>query len=82
MHQAAVAVIVVERIVPCRAVVPEGDRARFPAEAVSVLRPGDMGVEPVEQRLALGVGPAVEAQGKAGIDVQRGPAAYRMADGG
>ena len=37
------AVIVVERVVPGRAVVPEGDRAGPPPEAVGVLRLGDMG---------------------------------------
>jgi len=53
VHQAALALIVVERIVPGRAVVPERDGALLPAKARLEFRPRCMLAEILEQRLAL-----------------------------
>ena len=51
VHQAALARVVVHREVPGRAVVPQAQRARLPAEAAGELRPRGVAVEVVEQGL-------------------------------
>src|SRR5262245_14056264 len=53
VHDAALAVIVVESVVLGATVVPDRQRARFPAEAASELGPHKVALEIVEQRLAL-----------------------------
>lgn len=53
VHQAALAVIIVERIVPSRPVVPEGDRAFPPCEAGLELGPRRVLVKGIQQRLAF-----------------------------
>lgn len=82
VHQAAVAVIVVHGVMPGGAVVPEGDGAIGPLEAVGVFRADRMLIEIIEQWLAFGIAPAVEAQREPRIDVERLAAGDRMADGG
>src|ERR1044072_1097752 len=80
MHQAALALVVVQGVVPGRAIVPEGDRALGPGEAGLELRPRRMGVEEVEQRLALPRGPSFEMGGEVAVDVERGAPGFGMTD--
>src|SRR5215831_12909580 len=60
VHDAALAVIVVKRVVLGAAVVPDRQRARFPAEATGELGPHKVVFEIVEQRLALLNGHTIE----------------------
>jgi len=69
VHQPALALIVVDGLVPGAAVVPEGDGAVRPAEAAGVLRLGGVGVEELQERLALFLAPAVDADGEVRVDV-------------
>src|SRR5438128_1801743 len=80
MHQAALALIVIERIMPGRAIVPERNRALLPAEAR--LEFGARGVlaEVIEQRLALLRGPAFEVRRERRVDVERWTSTLGMAD--
>src|SRR4029077_861949 len=80
VQEAPLAVIVVQREMPGRAVVPQRQRALAPAEAAGEFRPRRMPVQIFEQRPRLLVGPALETQGEAGIDVERLPAGLRVAD--
>src|SRR5436190_1466837 len=57
MHQAAFALVIVQRIVPGRSVVPECDRAFLPFEAGLEFRPRSVLVEEIQERLALALGP-------------------------
>ncbi len=70
--------IVVDRIVLGRAIVPEGDRARLPDEAAGEFRPGQVLAEEVEQRLALRLGHVLEAGGVGDVDEERLAAGLRM----
>src|SRR2546423_1192164 len=60
MHQAALALIVIQRIVPGCPVIPEGDRAFLPFEPGLKFRPRRVLAEEIKQRLALLRGPAFE----------------------
>ena len=80
MQEAALAVIVVDRKVPGRAVVPEGKRARAPMEAASELGRHRLPVEVFEQRSRFLVGPPVETQGETRVDIERLAAGLRVAD--
>src|SRR5271163_741027 len=82
MQEATLAMIVVDRKVPGRAVVPEGERAFAPMEAAGKLGPHRMPVEVFEQRARFLVGPAVEAQGETRVDIERLAAGLRVADDG
>src|SRR6266567_3755272 len=78
MHDAAMPVIVVDRIVLGRAIVPEGERSLRPAEAAGEFRPRLMAEEDIEQRRALRLAHALEADGVGGIDIERLAAGFRM----
>src|SRR5258708_5997462 len=78
MHDAAMPVIVVDRIVLGRAIVPEGERSRRPAEAASEFRPHLVAEEEIEQRCALRLAHALEADGVGDIDVERLAAGFGM----
>ena len=69
MHQTARAMIIVDRIVPGRPIVPEGDRAFAPLEARLEFRPCGMLVERREGRAFLR-GPALEMGRESRIDVE------------
>ena len=71
MQQAAFAVIIVGGIVPCGAIIPEGDGSIAPLEAAGEFGPRGMLVEILEERLALFHRPAFETDGEGGIDVER-----------
>src|SRR5437762_4318326 len=71
VQEAALAVIVVEREVPGRAIVPQRQRALPPMEAAGEFGADRVAVEIVEERARLVIGPAVKAQRKAGVDVER-----------
>src|SRR6516164_4199156 len=57
VHQAALTLVVVKRIVPGRPIVPEGDRALLPFKAGLKLWPRGVLVEKIQERLALFLGP-------------------------
>src|SRR6516164_3950376 len=59
VHDAAQAVVVVDREVPDLAVVPERDRAGFPAEPGDELRLAAVLEQVAQQRQALPAGPAL-----------------------
>src|SRR3954453_9144835 len=78
VHDAAISMIVVDRIVLGRAVVPEGERSRRPAEAAGEFRPHLVVEEEIEQWRALRLAHALEADGVGGIDVERFTPGFRM----
>src|SRR6266851_4153042 len=80
VKQATLAVIVVDREMPGRTVVPKGERAFAPMEAAGELRPDRVPIEVVEKRPRFLLGPAVEAQGETGVDVERLAAGLRVAN--
>src|SRR6266700_2331263 len=65
---------------PGRAVVPECERTLAPMKAAGELRAYRVGVEIFEQWARLLLGPAVEAHGKAWVDVESLAAGVGMAD--
>src|SRR5260370_778084 len=71
MHDAAMPVIVVDRIVLGRAIVPEGERSRRPAEAASEFRPHLMADEEIGQGCAVRLAQVLEADGVRDIDIER-----------
>src|SRR5437660_1606024 len=78
MHEPAVAVIVVHRVVLRAAVIPDGERAGLPGEAAGELRPDLVLEEKLQQRRALLLGHAAKAHGMGEIDVERFAAGLRM----
>src|SRR6202041_504357 len=78
VHHAALAVIIVDRVVLDGAVVPERDRALLPPEAAGEFRAHRVAVEVVEERRALLLGHVLEARGEATMHVERLPAAFDM----
>src|SRR5215471_15196777 len=78
MHQAMVALVIVERLMPGAAIIPNGHRARAPLKATheAILR--DVLIEMVEQGRALFASPTDNAGRKGGIDVERRLAAAGM----
>src|SRR5207302_7425750 len=80
VQEAPLALVIVEREMPGRAVVPQGQRALAPPEAAGEFRPRRVPVQVVEERARLFVRPALEAQCKAGIDVERLAAGFPVAD--
>src|SRR5436190_2302811 len=69
-HDAAERAGVVDGEVLADAVVPKGDRARLPAEAAGELGPVSVLEQIAEQRLALLLGHAFEADRVGGVDEQ------------
>src|ERR1700730_6171929 len=80
VQEAAFAVVVVDREVPGRAVVPKAERAFPPLEAAGEFGPHRVAVEIIEQRARLLLGPALEAHGEPRIDVKRLAAGVGVAD--
>src|ERR1700730_1771584 len=80
MEQAALAVVVVDREVPGRAVVPEGERAFAPVEAAGEFRPDRVPIEILEQWSRFLLAPAIETQGETRVDVERLAAGLRVAN--
>jgi len=78
VHDAAKAVIVVDRVVLGAAIVPERKRALFPAEAAGEFRALLMREEIIQQGCALRLAHVLEAHRMAGIDVKRFVAGLRM----
>src|SRR5262245_51360498 len=78
VHQAAIAVIIVDRIVLGAAIVPERDRARLPMEAAGELRPDLMPEQKIEDRRALLLAHVLEAHRVGDVDVERLAAGLRM----
>src|SRR6185437_3390618 len=71
VHDAAIAVIVVDRVVLRRAIVPEGERTCLPVEAAGEVGLHLVAEEEVEDRRALLLAHADKAQRVAAIDVER-----------
>src|SRR5438445_10654311 len=80
VQQAALAVIVVDREMPGRAVVPQRQRALAPVKAAGEFGTDRVAIEIVEERARLVLTPAVKAQRKAGVDIERRAAGLRVAD--
>src|SRR6266849_9477740 len=80
MQEATLAVIVVDREMPGRAVIPQRQRALAPMKAAGEFGPRRVLVEIVEQRTRLLLGPAVKPQREAGVDIERAPTGLRVAD--
>src|SRR5689334_10575382 len=80
VHEPARTVIVVHRIVPGGAIVPEGDRALAPAEARDELRLDGMTIKFLQKRPASLDGPAFEAHGEGRVDIEHPGSAQRMAN--
>src|SRR2546430_1834959 len=80
MQQAALAVIVVDREMPGRAVVPQRQRALAPMKAAGKFGPRRVMVEVIEQRPRFLLGPTVKPQREARIDIERAAPGLRMAD--
>src|ERR1700676_5386205 len=80
VHQAVVALVVVERMVPSAAIVPNGHRTWAPLKATDepILR--RMLIKIVEQSHAFFASPADNAGCEASIDVQHGLAAAGVGD--
>src|SRR5256885_6737933 len=78
VHDAALSMIVVDRIVQGGAIVPEGERARRPAEAAGEFRPHLMTEKEIEQRRALRLAHPLEASGVRNVDVERLAPGFRM----
>src|SRR6202011_2137477 len=77
VHAPALAVIIVERAVLGAAVVPDGERIGFPAEAAGELRLHRVRHEEIEDRPGFGAGKTVERLGVV-ADVERLAAGFRM----
>src|SRR5579863_8268335 len=80
VQQAALAVIVVDREVPGRAVVPQRERPLAPMKPAGEFGPCRVMVEVIEERARLFLGPAVKAQREARVDVEGAAAGLRVAD--
>src|SRR5262249_9194959 len=70
-HAAALAVVVVDRVVLRAAVVPDRERARHPAHAAGELVPGLVRLEEVDDRPALLLAHVAKAHGVAAAAVER-----------
>src|SRR5690349_9418307 len=77
-HVPALAVIVVEGVMPDAAIVPERQRAGAPAEAAGVGLTSRHLEEIVQQRLTLLLGPSRKAQREGRVDVKPLPPRLRM----
>src|SRR5476651_1009335 len=62
MHDAAEAVVVVDRIVHGTAIVPERERSYLPLEAAGELGPGLVAPQELQQRQALLLRPALDVR--------------------
>src|SRR5688572_21049834 len=71
VHQAAMAVVVVHRIVLRAAVVPQGERADLPGEPTGKFRSDLVLEEEIQKRRALLLGHATEARGVREVHVER-----------
>src|SRR5260221_662289 len=78
VHDSAVAVVVVERIVLPGAIVPEGERAGLPLKAAGQLGSDLMPEQELEQRRAFLLGHTGEAGGMPSVDVQRPASGFGM----
>src|SRR5580765_2138389 len=78
VHQPAAARVVVDRVVLGAAIVPEGDRARAPAEAARELGADLVTVEVAQDRQALLARHPGEALGVSHVDVERFLAGLRV----
>ena len=78
MHGAQLAVVVVDRVVQGAAIVPQGQRARGPAEAAGVFRADGVLAEIVQQGGAFLHRHVLEAQRVGDVDVERLPAGFRV----
>src|SRR5271170_4315914 len=80
VQKAAFTLIIVDRKMPCGTVVPQRQGAYAPVEPTGELGAHRMPVQIVEQCVRLVVAPSLEAQRKAGIDIERLAAGFRVAD--
>src|SRR5258706_3845335 len=78
VHHAAMAVVIVDRVVLRAAVVPERERARAPLDTAVEFRLRLVAKKELQERLALLLGHAVEAHGVGGVHVERLAAGLRM----
>src|SRR5579862_908807 len=70
VHDAALAVIIVERVMLHAAIVPERDRAPLPAEAAGEFRLDRVLVEEIQQGPAFLDRHVLEADGEVAVDVE------------
>src|SRR5438067_10059330 len=70
-HAPALPVVVVDREVLRAAVVPDRERARRPAHAAGEFRPRLLLLQELDERAALRLGHALQADGVAAADVER-----------
>src|SRR6516225_10790101 len=70
VHQPSPSVVIVDRVVLDRAVVPERQRPRLPTEPASEFGAHRMTVEIVQQRRALCLGHVLEPQREGTVDVE------------
>src|ERR1043166_9659942 len=80
VHQPALAVVIVERIVPGRPIVPERDRAFLPFEPRLEFRPCGVLVQVIQKRPALLFGPTFEVRGEVAVDIKRRTSGLGMAN--
>src|SRR5258708_15680459 len=78
MDDGGMPMIVIDRVVLGRAVVPEGERSRRPAKTAGEFRPHLMAKEKSEKRRALRLAHALEADRVSDIDVERPAAGFGM----
>ena len=80
MHLAGVALIVVQSIVPGRAIVPDRHRARLPSHAAGVVRRQCLGIKASKQRQALLACHADNVHRESAVDVEQLAARDGVAD--
>src|SRR5215469_5897322 len=77
-QHSTLALVVVDREVLATAIVPDRDRALFPADAGGEFRPRAMRLQEIDQRLALFLGHALEPDRVPVADVKRLAARLRV----
>src|SRR6516162_262955 len=78
VHDAALALVVVDRVMLGAAIVPERDRADLPAEAAGEFRTLVVREQILQQRCALLFGHVLEAHRMAAVDIKRPAAGLRV----
>src|SRR5713101_4902973 len=78
MHDAAMPMVVIDRVVLGRAVVPKGERSGRPAKATGEFRPHLVAEEKIEERRAFRLAHAFETNRVGGIDIERLAPGLRM----
>ena len=80
VHDALLAMVVVESVVPGGPVVPEGNGARLPLKATGELLAGAVGIKKIQKRFGFFNRPPIKPYSKTSIDVERFSASDGMGD--